>query len=105
MGGSVLGGRWSDRVLTRLKAKNGGVGVPEVRIQPAVDGPVKGVNRYFHSTDAPGEHEACYDPHSVGMLGIRLALRETHPRGRRLRRAVLYWVLRNVGASFVLLAV
>lgn len=30
MGGSILGGRWSDRVLTKLKAKNGGRGNAEV---------------------------------------------------------------------------
>lgn len=34
VGGSILGGRWSDRVLRRMKAKNGGQGRPEVR-QPA----------------------------------------------------------------------
>lgn len=31
MGGSVLGGRWSDRVLRQLKARNGGHGYPEVK--------------------------------------------------------------------------
>jgi hypothetical protein len=30
--GSILGGRWSDFSLRRLKAKNGGVGNPEVWI-------------------------------------------------------------------------
>jgi MFS family permease len=30
LAGSVLGGRWSDRVLAQLKAKNGGESVPEV---------------------------------------------------------------------------
>lgn len=34
MGGSILGGRWSDHVLSKLKAKNGGRGNPEVRISP-----------------------------------------------------------------------
>ncbi|KAG9315513.1 major facilitator superfamily domain-containing protein [Chiua virens] len=29
--GSILGGRWSDRTLVRLKAANGGVSYPEVR--------------------------------------------------------------------------
>ena len=28
--GSILGGRWSDRTLARLKAANGGVSYPEV---------------------------------------------------------------------------
>ncbi|KAI0049392.1 MFS general substrate transporter [Auriscalpium vulgare] len=31
--GSILGGRWSDRVLRRLKAANGGQSVPEMRLQ------------------------------------------------------------------------
>ncbi|KAJ3491132.1 hypothetical protein NLI96_g911 [Meripilus lineatus] len=31
--GSILGGRWSDFVLAHLKAKNGGVGSPEMRLQ------------------------------------------------------------------------
>ncbi|KZT51486.1 MFS general substrate transporter [Calocera cornea HHB12733] len=31
--GSVLGGRWSDRSLARLKAQNGGVSAPEMRLQ------------------------------------------------------------------------
>ncbi|KAJ1303446.1 hypothetical protein OPQ81_011636 [Rhizoctonia solani] len=31
--GSILGGRWSDRVLSRLKAQNGGESVPEMRLQ------------------------------------------------------------------------
>ncbi|CAL1713464.1 unnamed protein product [Somion occarium] len=31
--GSILGGRWSDRVFTRLKAKNGGVSRPEMRLE------------------------------------------------------------------------
>ncbi|KAL4249199.1 MFS transporter superfamily protein [Abortiporus biennis] len=31
--GSVLGGRWSDRVFNRLKAQNGGVSTPELRLQ------------------------------------------------------------------------
>lgn len=30
MGGSLLGGRWSDKVLRRLRAQNGGQGHPEV---------------------------------------------------------------------------
>ena len=30
MAGSILGGRWSDRVLRKLKASNGGQGRPEV---------------------------------------------------------------------------
>ncbi|KAG8896753.1 hypothetical protein FRB99_008676 [Tulasnella sp. 403] len=33
VGGSLLGGRWSDRILVRLKAANGGVGKPEMRLQ------------------------------------------------------------------------
>ena len=28
--GSVLGGRWSDRVLRKMKRANGGISVPEV---------------------------------------------------------------------------
>jgi len=32
--GSILGGRWSDRTLARLKAANGGVSFPEVNIKP-----------------------------------------------------------------------
>ncbi|KZO96072.1 MFS general substrate transporter [Calocera viscosa TUFC12733] len=31
--GSILGGRWSDRSLARLKALNGGVSAPEMRLQ------------------------------------------------------------------------
>ncbi|KIK98548.1 hypothetical protein PAXRUDRAFT_823776 [Paxillus rubicundulus Ve08.2h10] len=31
--GSVLGGRWSDRTLARLKAANGGVSFPEMRLE------------------------------------------------------------------------
>ncbi|KAF8441027.1 vacuolar DHA amino acid exporter [Boletus edulis BED1] len=31
--GSILGGRWSDRTLARLKAANGGVGYPEMRLE------------------------------------------------------------------------
>ncbi|CAE6434345.1 unnamed protein product [Rhizoctonia solani] len=31
--GSILGGRWSDRVLAEFKAKNGGESVPEMRLQ------------------------------------------------------------------------
>jgi len=27
--GSVFGGRWSDQILARLKAANGGIGLPE----------------------------------------------------------------------------
>jgi hypothetical protein len=30
--GSIGGGRWSDHVLAKLKAKNGGVGEPEVGV-------------------------------------------------------------------------
>ena len=30
MFGSILGGRWSDRTLARLKAANGGISYPEV---------------------------------------------------------------------------
>ncbi|KAF8713191.1 MFS general substrate transporter, partial [Rhizoctonia solani] len=33
LSGSILGGRWSDRVLGQLKAKNGGESVPEMRLQ------------------------------------------------------------------------
>lgn len=32
--GSIGGGRWSDRVLRKLKRANGGVSVPEVRPMP-----------------------------------------------------------------------
>jgi hypothetical protein len=32
--GSILGGRWSDRTLARLKAANGGVSFPEVNVEP-----------------------------------------------------------------------
>lgn len=31
--GSILGGRWSDRTLARLKAANGGVSFPEMRLE------------------------------------------------------------------------
>ncbi|KAG1830025.1 vacuolar DHA amino acid exporter [Suillus variegatus] len=31
--GSMLGGRWSDRTLTRLKAANGGISFPEMRLE------------------------------------------------------------------------
>ncbi|KAG2144555.1 vacuolar DHA amino acid exporter [Suillus clintonianus] len=31
--GSILGGRWSDRTLARLKATNGGVSFPEMRLE------------------------------------------------------------------------
>jgi len=33
MCGSLLGGRWSDRVLSRLKKANGGTGYPEMRLK------------------------------------------------------------------------
>ncbi|KAG8214817.1 major facilitator superfamily domain-containing protein [Butyriboletus roseoflavus] len=33
MVGSILGGRWSDRTLVRLKAANGGVSYPEMRLE------------------------------------------------------------------------
>jgi MFS family permease len=33
MTGSILGGRWSDRTLARLKAANGGVSFPEMRLE------------------------------------------------------------------------
>ncbi|KAG2351278.1 hypothetical protein BDR07DRAFT_1320497 [Suillus spraguei] len=33
MAGSILGGRWSDRTLARLKAANGGVSFPEMRLE------------------------------------------------------------------------
>lgn len=33
VGGSVLGGRWSDRILIRLKKANGGISTPEMRLQ------------------------------------------------------------------------
>ncbi|ORY32921.1 major facilitator superfamily domain-containing protein [Naematelia encephala] len=36
--GSILGGRWSDRVLRRLKKANGGVSNPEMRLQSTVIG-------------------------------------------------------------------
>jgi hypothetical protein len=32
LAGSILGGRWSDHVLAKLKQKNGGVSEPEVSI-------------------------------------------------------------------------
>ncbi|KAG0704816.1 vacuolar DHA amino acid exporter [Suillus ampliporus] len=31
--GSILGGRWSDRTLSRLKAANGGISFPEMRLE------------------------------------------------------------------------
>jgi hypothetical protein len=31
--GSIFGGRWSDRTLARLKAANGGVSFPEVKMK------------------------------------------------------------------------
>lgn len=31
--GSILGGRWSDRTLARLKAANGGISFPEMRLE------------------------------------------------------------------------
>ncbi|KAG8916354.1 hypothetical protein FRC02_004021 [Tulasnella sp. 418] len=36
VGGSVLGGRWSDIILSRLKAKNGGVSQPEMRLKSTI---------------------------------------------------------------------
>lgn len=33
VGGSLLGGRWSDQILARLKAANRGVGNPEMRLK------------------------------------------------------------------------
>jgi len=37
MAGSVLGGRWSDHELARLKAANGGICYPEACSQPLVE--------------------------------------------------------------------
>lgn len=37
VGGSLLGGSWSDRVLIRLKAKNGGTGYPEASNSSLLD--------------------------------------------------------------------
>ncbi|KAG8965944.1 hypothetical protein FRC05_002935 [Tulasnella sp. 425] len=34
--GSILGGKWSDRILSRLKAANGGVSKPEFRLQSTI---------------------------------------------------------------------
>ncbi|KAG8998438.1 hypothetical protein FRB90_012304 [Tulasnella sp. 427] len=34
--GSILGGRWSDRILSRLKAANGGVSKPEFRFESTI---------------------------------------------------------------------
>lgn len=36
--GSILGGKYSDIMLRRLKKKNGGVGEPEMRLQSTVPG-------------------------------------------------------------------
>lgn len=36
--GSILGGRYSDYILQRLKRKNGGQGEPEMRLQSALGG-------------------------------------------------------------------
>ncbi|KAL0062974.1 hypothetical protein AAF712_010105 [Marasmius tenuissimus] len=40
MAGSVLGGRWSDYQLTKLKAANGGKGQPEMRLRSTIHGSV-----------------------------------------------------------------
>ncbi|KAG8892191.1 hypothetical protein FRC01_014298, partial [Tulasnella sp. 417] len=34
--GSILGGKWSDRILSRLKASNGGVSKPEFRLESTI---------------------------------------------------------------------
>lgn len=39
--GSILGGRYSDFILQRLKKKNGGQGEPEMRLQSALGGKYK----------------------------------------------------------------
>lgn len=36
--GSILGGRYSDMVLRKLKEKNRGVGEPEMRLKSTVPG-------------------------------------------------------------------
>ncbi|QRV92413.1 major facilitator superfamily transporter [Ceratobasidium sp. AG-Ba] len=33
LAGSILGGRWSDHILAKLKSENGGISVPEMRLQ------------------------------------------------------------------------
>jgi len=38
LAGSILGGRWSDRKLAKLKAENGGVSRPEMRLQSTIPG-------------------------------------------------------------------
>ncbi|TRM68571.1 major facilitator superfamily domain-containing protein [Schizophyllum amplum] len=38
LGGSLLGGRWSDMMIRRLSAKNGGKTYPEMRLQSTVPG-------------------------------------------------------------------
>ncbi|KAL1741936.1 major facilitator superfamily domain-containing protein [Schizophyllum fasciatum] len=38
LAGSLLGGRWSDMILRRMKAKNGGKFYPEMRLQSTVPG-------------------------------------------------------------------
>ncbi|KAK1220331.1 hypothetical protein PQX77_016926 [Marasmius sp. AFHP31] len=40
MAGSVLGGRWSDYQLAKLKAANGGKGQPEMRLRSTIHGSV-----------------------------------------------------------------
>jgi hypothetical protein len=43
--GSILGGRYSDLVLRKLKKKNGGVGQPEMRLKSTVPGKPPGSSR------------------------------------------------------------
>jgi hypothetical protein len=69
-----LGGRWSDRTLARLKAENGGVSFPEVRIGPLTL--AQHVADTIHA-DAPREHE---NRHVVGtstLDWIRLGVSRT----------------------------
>lgn len=94
--GSIFGGRWSDRTLARLKAANGGVSTPEVRIfslfQPIV---------LFMKSDVDevGEHETPHAPPPTQRPRIRLAMPKTRLCSSAGSDALSFWLCVHVSAS------
>ncbi|KAF9230559.1 vacuolar DHA amino acid exporter [Melanogaster broomeanus] len=91
--GSILGGRWSDRTLARLKAANGGASFPEMRLESTK------IAMWFLPPSLVGYAWVCQERVNVAAICVMLFLAGFFPCEWIYASTLAYIVDANTGRS------
>ena len=97
LGGSIIGGRYSDYIFSKLKARNGGVSAAEVYSPLLLITSDQLPDPWPRAhTDAPAEHHYLHAPPCGSHYWLWLGMRASHQRGGHLRAALPRRVFHDV---------